>query len=60
MVFKMASGMVFVPNFCTVKMYGKNSFKQHSTQIWNKMVQYNLNLNLLDQIGPKAKNLIIE
>ena len=52
--------MVFVPNICAVEIYGKTSVKQKSTQIWNELVQHNLNLNLLDQSGPKTKNLFTE
>ena len=29
-------------------------------QIWNDLVQHNLNLDLLDQSGPKTTNLFIE
>ena len=51
--------MVFVPIVCTVKAYGETSVKYKSTQIWNELVQH-LNLDLLDQSRPKAKNLFIE
>ena len=51
--------MVFVPNICTVKTYGKTSVKYKSTQIWKEVVQH-LNLDLLDQSRPKTKNLFIE
>ena len=51
--------MVFVSNVCPAKTYGKNSVKQKSTQIWNDLVQHNLNLDLLDQSGPKTTNLFI-
>ena len=46
--------MVFAPNICTVKAYGKSSVKYKSAQIWNELVQH-LNLDLLDQSRPKAK-----
>ena len=57
---KMVFKMVSVSNFCPVKTYGKNSVKQKSTQIWNDLVQHNLNLDLLDQSRPKTTNLFIE
>ena len=31
--------MVFVPNICAARTYGKNSAKYESTQIWNEMAQ---------------------
>ena len=52
--------MVFSPNVCTVKTYDKNTVKQKSSQIWNELVQHNLNLDLLDQSRPKSKNLFAE
>ena len=56
MVFKMVS----VPILCTVKMYGKNSVKQKSKQIWNELIQRNLNLDSLDQSRPKTvKKLLL-
>ena len=51
--------MVFVPNICTVKTYGKTSVKYKSTQIWNELVQH-LNLDLLDQSRPKTKYIYIK
>ena len=33
MVFEMVFQMVFIPNVCDVKTYGKNLFKQKSKQI---------------------------
>ena len=63
MVSKMIFQMVFIPNICTVKMYGKNSVqKKKYTQIWNELTQHNLNLVPLDQSGPKTKkkNLFTE
>ena len=51
MVFEMVFQMVFVPNVCTMKAYGKKSVKQKSSQRWNKLVHHNLNVDLLDQNG---------
>ena len=54
--------MVFVPNLFTVKTYMvkvKSDRNLHRYRInWYNM--YNLNLDLLDQSGPKQKNLFIE
>ena len=54
--------MIFVPNLCTVKTYmvtAKSDRNLHKYGInWCNM--HNLNLNLLDQRGPKTKNLFIE
>ena len=62
MASKMVFQMVFISNICTVKMYGKNSVKKKKkkkkyiyTQIWNELIQHNLNLVPLDQSGPKTK-----
>ena len=40
-------------------MYGKNSVKYKSTEIWNKL-QRTLNFKVLDQSRPKTKSLINE
>ena len=59
MVFKMVFQMVFVPKVFAVKMNGKNSVKQKSTQLWNELVQHNLNLDLLDQSGTKTIKIFL-
>ena len=51
--------MAFVPNVCTVKTYSKNSVQHQSTQIWNELVQRNLNIRIYEN-GQKTKNLFIE
>ena len=56
MVFKMVFQMVFVPNVCTVKTHGENLVKQKFTQIWNELVQHNLNLDLGTKPNKKIKN----
>ena len=58
MVSKMVFQMVFISNICTVKVYGKNSVKKKYTQIWNELIQRNLNLVPLDQSGPKTRKKI--
>ena len=55
----MVFDMVFVPNICTVKTYGKTYVKYKSTQIWNELTKH-MNLDLLDQSIPKTKNIFIE
>ena len=59
LVFEKVFEMVFIPNICTVKTYGKTSDKYNFTQIWNELVQH-LSLDLLDQSRPKTKNLFVE
>ena len=48
----------FLPQVC-IDMYGKNSGKYKSIEICSEL-QRLLNLDLLDQARPRAKNLIIE
>ena len=44
-------------NVFTVKTYSWNTVKWKSTEMWNKLVQYFLNLDQLDQSSPKTKSL---
>ena len=59
LVFEKVFEMVFIPNICTAKTYGKTSDKYNFAQIWNELVQH-LSLDLLDQSRPKTKNLFVE
>ena len=54
----MSKNCLFVHKVC-LHMYGKNSVKYKSTEIYNKL-QRTLNFKVLDQSRPKTKGLINE
>ena len=54
----MSKNCLFVHKVC-LHMYGKNSVKYKSTEIYNKL-QRTLNFKVLDQSRPKTKSLINE